>query len=459
MRATFNALIALLCLACLASPARAAPPPVLFRHVNVVPMDRARVLADRSVLVVDGRIAAIGRELDAPAEARVIDGRGRYLMPGLADMHVHSDSALEMQVLLANGITTVLNMGGAPSAFVDRLVPAINEGRLPGPQIYLALRVDGTPRYGQLVVANPAQARAVVDLAKTNGYDFIKVYNDLAPEVFAAFIAEGRRLGVPIVGHGVTSVGVAAQLDAGQLMIAHLEEYLYTFFFPAGADVGTRAPPRSAIAAAVAATRRANAFVTADLGTYATIARQWGRPEVTAAYRHDPDYACLDPAARLAWRRSGYETRAGSLDERLRFLGRFARALQDAGVPLIAGTDTPTIPGLYPGASLRRDLQALREAGFTPFEALATATRNAGAFIARARPEATCFGVVAVGCRADLLLLAGNPLDDLRALESREGVMVGGDWRDAAGLAALLDEVAGTYRGILADRQVPGGRD
>jgi len=450
MRAILALALAVLGLLSFAGPVQAEAPPVLLRHVNVVPMDRERVLPDRSVLVVDGRIAAIGRRIEAPAGARVIDGRGRYLMPGLADMHVHSASALDMQVLLANGVTTVLNMGGASSAFVDQVVPAINGGRRPGPHIYLALRVDGTPRYGQLVVATPAQARAVVDLAKTNGYDFIKVYNDLAPEVFAAFVEEGRRLGVPVVGHGVTSVGVAGQLAAGQLMIAHLEEYLYTFFFPPDADVGTRAPEESQIAEAVAATRRAGAFVTADLGTYATIARQWGRPEATAAYRRDPQWALLDPAWRLAWRRSGYETREGSLEDRLRFLGRFARALQEAGVPLIAGTDTPTIPGLYPGASLRNDLHALREAGFTPFEALATATRNAGAFIARAHPGTTCFGTVAVGCRADLILLAGNPLEDLRALETPEGVMIGGVWRDAAALRALLDEVAAAYRAIVA---------
>jgi imidazolonepropionase-like amidohydrolase len=118
-------------------------------------------------------------------------------------------------------------------------------------------------------------------------------------------------------------------------------------------------------------------------------------------------------------------------------------------VPLIAGTDTPTIPGDYPGASLRADLYALHDAGFTTFQALSTATRTPGEFIARARPGATCFGVVAVGCRADLILLERNPLDDLHALETRDGVMVGGAWRDSDELAALLAEVAGIYRGAL----------
>ena len=92
-----------------------------------------------------------------------------------------------MVLFLANGVTTVLNMGGATYAFVDQVVPKLNRGELPGPHVYLSLRVDGTPEFGQLVVATPAQARAVVGLAKTNGYDFIKVYDNLAPDVSSGF--------------------------------------------------------------------------------------------------------------------------------------------------------------------------------------------------------------------------------------------------------------------------------
>lgn len=431
--------------------AQATEPPVLFEHVSVVPMDRDHILADRSVLVANGRIAAIGSTVAAPPGARIIDGHGLYLLPGLADMHVHSANSRDMRVLLANGVTTVLNMGGASSDFVDQVVPAINAGRRPGPHIYLALRVDGTPEYGQLLVTSPEQARAVVGLARTNGYDFIKVYNNLAPEVFEALVEEGRREGIPVVGHGVTRVGIERQLAAGQLMVAHLEEYLYTVFFPPGADVGTRAPDDAQIAAAVAFTRRSGAFVTADLGTYATIAGLWGHPEVTTRAFRDPDFAYLDPMMRIAWRQSGYEARSGDLNQRLAFLGRFAKALLDGGVPLVAGTDTPTITGDYPGASLRNDLYALRTAGFTAFQALSTATRTPGEFIARAKPGALCFGIIAVGCRADLLLLRRNPLEDLHALEGREGVMVGGVWRSEAQTQALLAEVAQIYRDAFAN--------
>ena len=429
-------------------PAWCTPPaPTLFEHVNVVPMDRERVLRDQSVLVEGNTIKAIGPHLPRPRGALVIDGQGhRYLSPGLADMHVHSTTSRDMVLFLATGVTTVLNMGGARSEFVDQVVPALNRGERPGPHVYLSLRVDGTPEYGQLVVTSPEQARAVVGLAKTNGYDFIKVYNNLAPDVFQAFIDAGKREGIPVVGHGVTRVGIERQLAAGQLMVAHAEEYLYTVFFPPGADVGNRAPRIDQIPDAVAFTKRSGAFVTTDLNSYATIARQWGHPDVVKAYFAMPEVRFLDPDDRIAWRSGGYDTRSGSLDDRLAFLKTFTKALADAGVPLLSGTDTPTLPGLVPGFSLHENLQALEGAGLTRFQALSTATRTPGALIAAAKPGSQCFGVVTVGCRADLILSDANPLDSLATLKAPLGVMATGHWYDAADLKHRLDDVADKYR-------------
>jgi hypothetical protein len=421
--------------------------PTLFEHVNVVPMDHERVLRDQSVLVEGNTIQAIGPHLPRPDGAVVIDGNGRrYLSPGLADMHVHSTTSRDMVLFLANGVTTVLNMGGARSEFVDQVVPGLNSGERPGPHVYLSLRVDGTPEYGQLVVTSPEQARAVVGLAKTNGYDFIKVYNNLAPDVFQAFVDAGKREGIPVVGHGVTRVGIRRQLAAGQLMVAHAEEYLYTVFFPPGADVGNRAPRVDQIPEAVAFTRRSGAFVTTDLNSYATIARQWGHPDVVKGFLAMPDVRFLDPDDRIAWRSGGYDTRSGSLDARLAFLKTFTKALADAGVPILSGTDTPSLPGLLPGFSLHENLQALEDAGLTRFQALSTATRTPGELIAVAKPGSQCFGIVAVGCRADLILSEANPLETLATLKAPVGVMVTGHWHDAADLKRQLEGVADKYR-------------
>jgi hypothetical protein len=429
------------------SAAAASSPTVLFTHVNVVPMDREHVLRGQSVLVRDGIIAAIGPHLPAPKDARVIDGHGtEYLSPGLADMHIHSTTSRDMVLFLANGVTTVLNMGGERNSFMDNIVPKLNRGELPGPHFYSSFIIDGTPEYGQFVVATPQQARALVDIAKTNGYDFIKVYNNLAPDTFQALIDAGREKGLPVIGHGVTRVGLERQFAAGQPMVAHTEEYFYTVFFPPGVDVGNRAPKLEQIPAAIAFTKRYGAYVTADLNTYATLARQWGKPEVEAEFLTAPEVRYLDPDDRVAWRTSDYAERKGGIDDRAAFLKVFTKALSDAGVPLITGTDTPAAPGLTPGFSLHQDLRALEAAGLSRYQVLAAATRTPGAFIAKTKPGGPPFGTVTVGSRADLLLLAANPLDDLSTLAKPLGVMGQGQWYSADALQALLDGVARNYR-------------
>jgi hypothetical protein len=270
----------------------------------------------------------------------------------------------------------------------------------------------------------------------------------LTPEVFQALVEEGKKQAIPVVGHGVTRVGIEGQLAAGQLMVAHAEEYLYTVFFPPGAEVGNRAPRLEQIPAAVAFTQRYGAFVTADLNTYATIAQQWGDSKRVAAFLAMPAVKYLDPDDRIAWRSAGYDSRTGSLDERLSFLKQFILALSKAGVPLITGTDTPSIPGLVPGFSLHQDLHALEAAGLRRFDVLSAATRAPGQLIATAKPDAQRFGTITVGSRADLILSTANPLEDLSTLEHPLGVMASGHWHDAADLSALLETVAAKYRAV-----------
>jgi hypothetical protein len=228
-------------------------------------------------------------------------------------------------------------------------------------------------------------------------------------------------------------------------MVAHTEEYLYTVFFKPGSDPGNRAPSPNQIPDAIAFTKRYGAFVTADLNTYATIARQWGKPAVVDDFLGMPEVRYLDPDDRISWRGGSYTSRKGGLSARLAFLKLFTKSLSDAGVPLITGTDTPAILGLIPGYSLRQDLHALEEAGLTRYEALSAATRTPGEFIAKAKPGSQMFGTVTVGERADLVLSDANPLDDLSTLEKPSGVMANGRWYSATELQRLLDGVAAKY--------------
>ncbi|MEP7042149.1 MAG: amidohydrolase family protein [Dokdonella sp.] len=412
-------------------------------------MDSQHVLPHQTVLVENGRISAIAASLAVPNDARVIEGHGRlFLSPGLSDMHTHAVSAADMQLYLANGVTSVLNMGDAPSEFMTQMRPALNRGAKPGPHVYAAFVVDGSPQYGHFTVTTADEARWIVRLAKTNGYDFIKVYNNLSPECFQALIDEGARQHLPVVGHGVSQVGVERQLDAGQLMIAHTEEFLYTFFAHPGEP--EHAPDPARIPAAIDAVRRNHAFVTADLNTYATIARQWGKPEVVAAMLREPEVRLLAPELRISWRRAHYDTRKGDLTPQLDFLKRFTKAMADADVALIAGTDAPSIPGLAPGYSLHDDLRALESAGLTRYQVLSTATRTPGEMIRRAHPDAEPFGTIRAGNRADLILSSGNPLDDLATLRKPLGVMADGVWYAQANLQGLLDHLAQEYESAIA---------
>jgi hypothetical protein len=423
-----------------------------FVAVNVVPMDSDHVILGQTVLVQDGRITAIGPKLAVPAGAQVIDGRGTaYLSPGLADMHTHADTAEDMQVYLANGVTTVLNMGEASNEFNAQVRPAVNAGKLPGPHIYAGLLVDGTPQYGHFIVTTPAEARALVGLAKTNGYDFIKVYNNLTPDCFRALVEEGQRLHVQVIGHGVTQVGLERQLAQGQVMVAHTEEFLYTVFSNP-ADEPYRAPNPDEIPRVIGFVLRDKAYVTADLNTYGTIARQWGKPAVYQGMFEVPEYRYLSPRERVEWRKAGYMKRSGDLSAKLAFLGVFTRRLAEAGVPLITGTDAPTIPGLVPGFSLHDDLRALEAAGLSRYQVLSAATRIPGEFVYRYVPGADRFGTVTVGSRADLVLSGHDPLDDLSTLRMPLGVMAAGAWHPAAELQAMLAGVAAEYDAASAHR-------
>jgi imidazolonepropionase-like amidohydrolase len=441
------------CWACGAPRAHAeagASSTTAFVHVNVVPMDRDRVLRDQTVVVADGRIVSVGSEASIPKDAKIVDGHGTaWLSPGLADMHTHSESKQDLAVYLSQGVTTVLQMGGARASFVDKTVPAVNRGAIPGPHVYASFLVDGNTDYNGFVIRTPAQARAIVGIAKTNGYDFIKVYVGLAPDVFDALADEGRIQGMPLVGHGVTAVRLERQLAEGQVLVAHAEEFFYTFFTPAGVEETDTPPPENRIPEAVALAKKYGATATADLATYAAIAHQIQHPAFVASLLAKPEAALLSPNDRMAWQASGYFAKTAKLEAKLAFLGKMVKAMADGGVELVAGTDAPAVPGMLPGFSLHDDLDALEGAGLTRFQVLTSATRAPGAFIARTKGGEP-FGVVAPGYRADLVLTAGNPLESLATLRTPLGVMARGEWRDGAALKALSDGVAEAYRRAAA---------
>jgi imidazolonepropionase-like amidohydrolase len=426
-----------------ASPQSGTPVLALI-HVNVVPMDVERVLRDSTVLVEDRRIAAVGAAPDVavPVGARVIDGHGAYLLPGLADMHMHfinhdttppslgpeTDRALAAATVAA-GVTSALGLCVSTAQLALRA--EIARGEVLGPRLAISNGCidDAT------MTAEGGVARVVQDQAA--GFDFLKVYTDLSPEGFAGIVQAAHRLGMPIVGHIPARVGLTPMLDAHVAAIAHLEELLYAAPFrleyqSSAADAVQLDP--AAIPGVVAALRRSGTTVMPTLIAYREILDE--AADLDAAIAR-PCSASVPDAARtfFQWDRA-HNTRAKRLSApvpfaRLRlgweFSQHLVKALADGGVPLLTGTDAPTLPGVGPGCAVHEELALLVGSGLTPYQALSAATSAPGDFFTR-EFGASPSGRVVVGARADLVLVRGDPLEDIRRAGDVAGVVLNGVW-------------------------------
>ena len=425
---------------------------IAFVGVDVIPMtEPGLVLRDQTVLVQKDRIVAVGPRgsVAVPGQAFVIQGQGRYLMPGLIDAHVHLEYFEDPAVLLrfaAYGVTTVRNMDGRP--YILDWKRKVASGELSGVSIHTAGPIlDGDPpvRDDNTVVRNADEARAAVAAQAAAGYDFIKVYTNLSPEAWAAVLAAARQHGLPVAGHVPRGVRLEQALAAGQT-IEHLDGYddlieaddslfrdrwhwskLY-LAMPVDPEKVRDAARRTAAAGVWNVPTLVQKEKVAPL-------------QVMVTWLERPEVKDLGEEARTAWdprtwdpRRRRLVEEADPEDFRLLAEGRRHRlqlvsALHEAGAGLLAGTDTPN-PFVVPGYSLHEELQLFVEAGLSPAAALAAATRDAARFLG----ESDEIGTIEPGKRADLLLLEGNPLDDLASLERRTGVLLRGVWLPTAEL-------------------------
>lgn len=458
----------------LASTPAAAQEVVAFTNVSVIPMDRERVLANQTVLVRDGRIAAVGSaaSVQVPADARRVDGAGKFLIPGLADMHAHllSDAAVpdsvapdELRIMLANGVTTARLMIGTPEQFPLRA--RVASGEIPGPALYLASpqfagRRYGEPHFNGVVVATPEQARVAVQQVKADGYDFIKLTLFISVPVYEAVVDEAAKVGIKVIGHVDPQVGLARALTAGQ-QIEHLAMY-----FEAALRDGA---PMTGSVSDYFIYRPAN-WESLDwlddakldsLGRVTAAAGVWSSPTLTffklafaigqpdSVIEARPDYAVLPDSLRRQMRegRDYFWRNPPSAERRARYVearNRIVRAIHQAGGRILAGSDSPEFFLLY-GWTLHRELESLVEAGLPPFAALEAATRNPAEWLGTLAES----GTVEPGKRADLVLLDANPLTDIRNTQRIAGVMRAGHWYPAAELSRMIDESSARIRNSL----------
>lgn len=434
--------------------------------VGLVPMTGDTLVRDATVLVQNGRIAAAGRaaSVRVPAGVRTIDGRGKYLIPGLADMHTHlfadgpapdSLAPHELGVMLALGVTTARLMIGTNQHLA--LKRDIAAGRLLGPQLWLAspqLTGREDPSTSFVLASTPAEARWAVQTAADSGYDFLKI-TFIDPPIWDLVIDEARRRGIRVDGHVEPGVGVPRALEAGQ-HIQHLDSYFE-------AVLADDAPVRTSltqygifrlnnwksmdhvddakIARIAGATARSGVYSTPTLAVFNTA---FAKGQTEEEIRARPDWQVLTAAHRTGYLRALRQYWAPSNDSvrtparRRRYVqvrNAIVKAIADSGggSRLLAGSDSPEWFLAY-GWTLHRELAAFVEAGLTPYQALLTATRNPAEFLGASAE----WGTIEVGKRADLVLLDANPLEDIRRTMEIEAVSIGGRWLDRAARERLI---------------------
>ena len=441
---------------------------LVFTHATVIDATGAPAKRDYTVVITGDRITAIGEtpKMRVAPAAQVVDATGKFLIPGLWDMHVHPQGKEYLPLFLANGVTGIRIMWGDPEDYEWR--KQIGAGQLFGPRMVIASPiVDGPKPYwrGSISVSSEAQARQVVDKVKANGADFVKVYQFLPRDLYFAIADEAKKQGIPFAGHVPIDVSAVEASNAGQKSFEHLIGIL-----PAcstHADELLKGQQADLVEDLAAAKPK-------FWGTHATQSRQmmldsyspekadalfavfksngtWQVPTLTLlrmfAYGNDP--AFLNDArlkyvpvrTRTSWDPAAIDGKRTPED--FAYMKReFQRdlavvgAMQKSGVGILAGTDTDN-PFCFPGFGLHDELGLLVQAGLSPMQALQAATLNPARFLGKEKD----LGTIETGKLADLVLLDANPLDEIGNTKKIAAVVSNGKLFSRAALDEILAQV------------------
>ncbi|HEX6645503.1 MAG TPA: amidohydrolase family protein [Gemmatimonadales bacterium] len=423
--------------------------PIVFTGVAVIPMDRDTVLGDQTVVVENGRITYVGGPRRAPANATMVDGRGKFLMPGLSEFHahvpsgqgaVHAHRTLSLYVLA--GVTTARGMLGAPMHLGLR--DSIAAGTLLGPRL-----LTSGPSFNGNSVSSPAVAATMVREQKAAGYDLLKIHPGVPRAAFDSLAVVANALRIPFAGHVPLEVGLDAALTSKYSTIDHLDGVVEAMYSGPGAltpevngffGLGImRQLDQSRFDAIVA---RIKASGVAMVPTQILMDNFTSDASGTELTSH-PEFRYWLPQQVAAWRTFKDNLLAQAevpADQRQEFTAlrrRLIKRLYDEGVPFLLGSDAPQLWNV-PGFSAHRELGALVAAGLTPWQALRTGTVDVAKFLG----EEGRSGVVRTGARADLLLLDANPLADVSHSLRIDGVVVNGRWIGPAERARMLEALA-----------------
>lgn len=449
----------------LAQPKQSNPPkPLILTHVTVIDATGAPASSDMTVIIIGDRITEIGktRQVRLPKDAQVVDGTGKFLIPGLWDMHVHWYLKEYLPLFIANGVTGARLMWGMPMHQQWR--KAIESGSLRGPRLVIASPIVDGPNpvwAGSVSVRDDGEARQAVTKARLDGADFIKVYSRLTKEAYLAIADETKKQAISFAGHVPQSITVAEASDAGQKSIEHLTGILTACSSreedlrkETDAARGQRSPnPAGSRQLTRSMLETFNAEKATSLFARFKRNQTWQCPTLTVlrsvaflddpGLRDDPRLKYMPPSIRAQWdptkdfrfkdrTKEDFELARLVFKKQLEIVGPMRRA----GVEFLCGTDALN-PYCFPGFSLHDELILLVNAGLTPMEALQAATRNPARFLNKESE----LGTVEKGKLADLVLLDANPLEDIRNTQKINAVMVGGKLIPKSELQGMLAAV------------------
>jgi len=419
---------------------------IAFTHATVIPMDRERSLSDHTIIVRGDRIVEVGpsSRVSVPSGATVVNAQGKFVIPGLAEMHAHipggnappefTDRVLALYVL--NGVTTVRGMLGSPMHLELRGKAA--RGEIFAPTIYTT-----GPSFNGQSVTSPAVGAQMVRDQKAAGYDLLKIHPGISRAGYDSIAAVATQLRIPFAGHVPADVGVRRAIEVKQITIDHLDGYLEAMV---AADKRASAPQSQwfginivplldwSLLAPLARATVANGVWVVPTETIME-SQSVGNLEEMLAW---PEMKVWPENVRTQWtnalrnfRQQGWTMESGAAFVSAR--RRLMKELHDAGVKFLLGSDAPQVWNV-PGFSVHREMKQMAAAGLTPYQILASGTRNVGEYFGAARE----FGTIEAGKRADLVILDADPLRDIGNTSAISGVMVRGQWIDKAAITQRL---------------------
>lgn len=450
-------LLILLMVAACGQPQEVSQSAILIRDVNLVDLKQGKVLEGYQVVVDSGIIKKVEKSAgESGSYQTVIEGKGQYLMPGLAEMHAHIPSPPTSEarthatlfLYLSNGITTIRGMLGHPSHL--QLREQVASGEVLGPRIFTS-----SPSLNGNTVPNPAEARKKVMEYSQAGYDFLKIHPGIELKVFDTLVKTAQEENIPIAGHVPVAVGIRNALESGYASIDHVDGFLeglvpensglspdhngfFGFNFTDRADINR-------MDSLVAMARENEVWIVPTQSLF----ERWYAPADGDSLLQQVEMQYMPQTVLTDWKNRklestgpGSDFNADKWQDFIELRRQLIHALTEDGHGMLLGSDAPQLFNV-PGFSIHHEIEALEKAGMSPLEILRSGTINPAVYFGKEEE----FGHIAAGLAADLILIESDPLQDLTALRDISGVMVRGHWLSREEIDRKLEEVAAAAKG------------